>query len=161
MQERRKLVEIPISAGISTYIRALPRTCKKPSASNGFGKKGFRNNVVGLGFNLTLALEGGDIMANVKVYSTPTCPYCRKAQGLLERERCRFQRPQCGDRYRSQKRDGQEIRTDGRAGDRVRRRHIIGFNRAKLDQLISSGSRSSARWSKDRCNLSCRARPVT
>jgi len=79
-------------------------------------------------------------MANVKVYSTPTCPYCRQAKDYLKEKGVDFTDLNVATdieaRNEMVKKSGQMgvpvIEFDGNI--------VIGFNRAKLDQLISSAT---------------------
>lgn len=81
-------------------------------------------------------------MANVKVYSTPTCPYCRQAKDYLSSKGVEFTdlNVATDDEARSEmvKKSGQMgvpvIEWDGNI--------IVGFNRAKLDQLIGAAAQS-------------------
>ena len=79
-------------------------------------------------------------MANVKVYSTPTCPYCRQAKDYLKEKGVDFTDLNVATdieaRNEMVKKSGQMgvpvIEFDGNI--------VIGFNRAKLDQLISAAT---------------------
>lgn len=81
-------------------------------------------------------------MASVKVYSTPTCPYCRQAKDYLTSRGVEFTdlNVATDDAARSEmvKKSGQMgvpvIEWDGNI--------IVGFNRARLDQLIGASVQS-------------------
>lgn len=81
-------------------------------------------------------------MANVKVYSTPTCPYCRQAKDYLREKGVEFTdlnvATDVDARNEMVKKSGQMgvpvIEFDGDI--------VIGFNRSKIDQLVASAAQA-------------------
>ncbi|MCE5322854.1 glutathione S-transferase N-terminal domain-containing protein [bacterium] len=77
-------------------------------------------------------------MKNVAVYSTPTCPYCRLAKDYLTEKGIQFSEYNVATDLEARnlmvQKSGQlgvpVIEVDGQV--------VIGFNRQKLDELISA-----------------------
>jgi glutaredoxin-like YruB-family protein len=79
-------------------------------------------------------------MANVKVYSTPTCPYCRQAKDYLKEKGVDFTDLNVATDIEAR---NEMVKKSGQMGVPVIEFDgdiVIGFNRAKLDQLISSAT---------------------
>ena len=74
----------------------------------------------------------------VKVYTTPTCPWCRQAKGLLESKGVRYEEVDVTKDRRLveelQAVSGQlgvPVVTDGKTV-------VIGFDKARLEQLVAA-----------------------
>jgi len=79
-------------------------------------------------------------MANVKVYSTPTCPYCRQAKDYLKEKGVDFADLNVATDIEAR---NEMVKISSQMGVPVIEfdgNIVIGFNRAKLDQLISSAT---------------------
>lgn len=79
-------------------------------------------------------------MPNVKVYSTPTCPYCRQAKDYLKEKGVDFADVNVATDIEAR---NEMVKKSGQMGvpvidfdDNI----IVGFNRTKLDQLIGASS---------------------
>ncbi|MCM8771411.1 MAG: glutathione S-transferase N-terminal domain-containing protein [Candidatus Omnitrophica bacterium] len=75
-------------------------------------------------------------MHKVKVYSTPTCPWCMRAKQYLEAKGISYENVDVSSDEKAQE---EMIRVSGQMGvpvivvdDRV----VVGFDRAKLDELL-------------------------
>ncbi len=73
---------------------------------------------------------------NVAVYSTPTCPYCRQVKEYLSEKGVQYAEHNVGTDVEAR---NAMVRKSGQlgvpvieVGDEV----IVGFNRAKLDELL-------------------------
>jgi glutaredoxin-like YruB-family protein len=74
---------------------------------------------------------------NVKIYSTPTCPYCVQAKKYLEEKNVQFEE---FDVSKDRDAASEMINKSGQRGVPVidvNGEIIIGFDRGKLDSLIS------------------------
>ena len=76
---------------------------------------------------------------NVAVYSTPTCPYCRQIKEYLGEKGIDFVEHNVAADVEARntmvRKSGQMGVPVIEVGDEV----IVGFNRAKLDELLSKG----------------------
>ena len=75
-------------------------------------------------------------MANVKVYSTPTCPYCKMAKGYLQENNIPFEDI---DVSVSQSAAQEMIKKSGQMGVPVLDidgQIIVGFDKARIKQLL-------------------------
>lgn len=79
-------------------------------------------------------------MPNVKVYSTPTCPYCRQAKDYLKEKGIDFADLNVATDIEAR---NEMVKKSGQMGvpvidfdDNI----VVGFNRTKLDQLIGASS---------------------
>lgn len=76
-------------------------------------------------------------MPNVKVYSTPTCPYCRQAKDYLKEKGVEFEDLNVATDIEARndmvKKSGQMGVPVIEVGESV----VVGFNRGKLDELIA------------------------
>ncbi|MBI4835266.1 MAG: glutaredoxin family protein [Planctomycetes bacterium] len=76
-------------------------------------------------------------MKQVKVYSTPTCPWCRKAKEYLQNKGIQFEN--CDVSSDRAKAD-EMVKLTGQMGVPViviDKEIIIGFDTAKIDKLLS------------------------
>ena len=75
-------------------------------------------------------------MANVKIYSTPTCPYCKMAKQFLTENNIQFEDT---DVSSNQSAAQEMISKSGQMGVPVLDidgQIVIGFNKAKIKQLL-------------------------
>lgn len=75
-------------------------------------------------------------MANVKVYSTPTCPYCKMVEQYLEENNVVFEK---ADVSVSQSAAQEMISKSGQMGVPVvdiDGKIVVGFDRAKIKSLL-------------------------
>ncbi len=75
-------------------------------------------------------------MANVKVYSTPTCPYCKMAKQFLSENNVQFEDI---DVSANQVAAQEMVNKSGQMGVPVLDidgQIIVGFNKAKIKQLL-------------------------
>ena len=75
-------------------------------------------------------------MANVKVYSTPTCPYCKMAKGYLQENNIPFEDI---DLSVSQSAAQEMIKKSGQMGVPILDidgQIVVGFDKARIKQLL-------------------------
>ncbi|MBS1266745.1 MAG: putative Thioredoxin [Candidatus Woesearchaeota archaeon] len=75
-------------------------------------------------------------MAKVKVFSTPTCPWCTKAKDYFKEKKIEFEAKNVAEDLEARK---EMVEKSGQMGvpvimidDEV----IVGFNKSKIDQLL-------------------------
>lgn len=75
-------------------------------------------------------------MANVKVYSTPTCPYCKLVKGFLAENNIQFEEI---DVAKNQSAAQEMVARSGQMGVPVLDidgQMVVGFDRAKIKKLL-------------------------
>jgi len=75
-------------------------------------------------------------MANVKIYSTPTCPWCKKAKAYLEEKGIAFESLNVAEDAKAQE---EMIKISGQIGVPVLDidgQIVIGFDKGKIDELL-------------------------
>jgi glutaredoxin-like YruB-family protein len=74
---------------------------------------------------------------SVKVYSTPTCPYCQQAKEYFKEKNIEFEEV---DVAQDQKAAQEMIEKTGQMGVpviEINGEYIIGFNKAKVNELLN------------------------
>ena len=75
-------------------------------------------------------------MANVKIYSTPTCPWCKKAKAYLTEKGIAFEGIDVSSDAKAQK---EMIDKSGQMGVPVLDidgKIVVGFDKEKIDELL-------------------------
>ena len=75
-------------------------------------------------------------MPNIKIYSTPTCPWCKKAKAYLTEKGIAFESLNVADDTKAQE---EMIKISGQMGVPVidiDGTIIIGFDKPKIDELL-------------------------
>lgn len=75
---------------------------------------------------------------NVTVYSTPTCPYCRQVKDYLREKGIEFSDLNVGTDLDSRNAMVQKSGQLGVPVIEIDGTVVVGFNRAKIDELISA-----------------------
>jgi glutaredoxin 3 len=87
---------------------------------------------------LYLSETGGDIMANIKVYSTPTCPYCHMLKEFLKEKDVEFEDI---DVAADQEAAMHMVEKSGQMGvpqTEINGKMIIGFDRPAIEKELES-----------------------
>lgn len=75
-------------------------------------------------------------MANIKIYSTPTCPWCKKAKAYLEEKGIAFESFNVAEDQKAQE---EMIKISGQMGVPVLDidgQVVVGFDKTKIDELL-------------------------
>ena len=75
-------------------------------------------------------------MINVKIYSTPTCPWCKKAKAYLDEKGVAFENFNVAEDMKAQE---EMIKISGQMGVPVLDidgQIVIGFDKGKIDELL-------------------------
>lgn len=78
----------------------------------------------------------GFYMANIKIYSTPTCPWCKKAKQYLDEKGIAYENIDVSSNEKAQK---EMIDKSGQMGVPVidiDGKIIVGFDKEKIDELL-------------------------
>lgn len=76
-------------------------------------------------------------MAKIKIYSTPTCPWCKKAKAYLEEKGIQYEGVDVSSNAAAQK---EMIDKSGQMGVPVLDidgKIVIGFDKGKIDEILS------------------------
>jgi len=76
-------------------------------------------------------------MANIKIYSTPTCPWCKKAKAYLKEKGIEFESFDVSTDEKAQK---EMIDKSGQMGVPVLDidgKIVVGFDKQKIDELLN------------------------
>ncbi len=74
---------------------------------------------------------------NVKVYSTPTCPYCHHAKEFLKEKGVDFEEIDVSKDQEAAKRMIQGTGQMGVPVIEINGKFIVGFNKKKMEELLS------------------------
>ena len=90
----------------------------------------------GTGARLLLFLEYNVLMANIKIYSTPICPWCKKAKAYLDEKGIPYTGIDVSNDEAAQK---EMIEKSGQMGVPVLDidgKIVVGFDKEKIDELL-------------------------
>lgn len=76
-------------------------------------------------------------MPNIKIYSTPTCPWCKKAKAYLDEKGIKYESFNVADDVKAQE---EMIKISGQLGVPVLDidgQVVIGFDKPKIDELLN------------------------
>jgi len=82
-------------------------------------------------------------MANVKIYSTPTCPWCKKAKAYLEEKGIKYENINVAEDLKAQQ---EMIDKSGQLGVPVfdiDGKIVVGFDVKKIEELLGSSVQST------------------
>lgn len=102
------------------------------------GRKYLINNEPIIVTGASKSYKGNVMSKNIKVYSTPTCPYCHRAKQFLKDSNVPFEDI---DVSKSQEKAQEMITKSGQMGVPVidiDGKILVGFNKSELESAISS-----------------------
>ncbi len=76
-------------------------------------------------------------MANIKIYSTPTCPYCDMAKNYLKEKNIEFEDINVAENSEKAREMMEKTRQMGVPVIAIDGEMIVGFNKNKIDELLN------------------------
>ncbi len=76
-------------------------------------------------------------MANIKIYSTPTCPWCKKAKGYLDEKGIQYESIDVSSNEVAQKEMIEKSDQMGVPVLDIDGKIVVGFDKAKIDELLN------------------------
>lgn len=78
-----------------------------------------------------------NVMANIKIYSTPTCPWCKKAKGYLDEKGIQYESIDVSSNEVAQKEMIEKSDQMGVPVLDIDGKIVVGFDKAKIDELLN------------------------